>query len=56
MADGKIVKMEEDYGETVDTRLPECTEMAQVEWWAYNWKCTYVKPLINATLIIPYSG
>ncbi|XP_064405875.1 26S proteasome non-ATPase regulatory subunit 12-like [Halichondria panicea] len=29
MADGRLVKMEEDYSDTVDKRLPECTEMAQ---------------------------
>ena len=31
MADaGKLVKMEVDYGDTVDKRLPECQEMAKV--------------------------
>lgn len=29
-ADGRIVKMEVDYSSTVDQRLPECEQMAQV--------------------------
>lgn len=29
-ADGRIVKMEVDYSATVDQRLPECEQMAQV--------------------------
>lgn len=29
-SDGKLVKMEIDYSSTVDTRLPECAEMAKV--------------------------
>ena len=33
MADGKLVKMEVDYSETVDKRLPECQEMAKVRPW-----------------------
>lgn len=27
---GKLVKMDVDYSETVDKRLPECIEMAKV--------------------------
>jgi len=31
MADvGKVVKMEVDYSDTVDKKLPECQEMAKV--------------------------
>lgn len=30
MSDGKLVKMEVDYSNTVDQALPECQEMARV--------------------------
>ena len=29
-SDGRLVKMEVDYSDTVEKRLPECVEMAQV--------------------------
>ena len=48
---GNIVKMEVDYSETCDKKIPECVEMAKVEKLVYI-SCALEKVLLMGKFIV----